>query len=93
MENALDAGRENNIAGSSRKSRSVEISGRALVTGGTSGIGYAFARQLAERGLDVVLVARDAVRLAETAARLKTQYGVDVEYIAVDLLEKEGFYR
>jgi NAD(P)-dependent dehydrogenase (short-subunit alcohol dehydrogenase family) len=48
---------------------------RALVTGGSRGIGKAVARQLALEGADVAIAARDRVRIDETVAELAAQSG------------------
>jgi len=61
----------------------------ALITGGTAGIGAEFARQLAARGDDLVLVARDAARLQEMSDRLSSTYRVQVETLVADLTDRE----
>ncbi len=63
---------------------------RAVVTGASAGIGRAIAEELARRGVALVLVARDAVRLEELAAGLTREHGVQVEVLAADLTSDEG---
>ncbi|CAA9462907.1 MAG: hypothetical protein AVDCRST_MAG02-2661 [uncultured Rubrobacteraceae bacterium] len=56
-----------------------------LITGASSGIGVEFARELAGRGSDVVLVARRLGRLEKLAAELAGAHGVRAEAIPLDL--------
>lgn len=57
----------------------------ALVTGASSGIGYQFAQQLAERGYNLVMVSNEAAALNEAAAHIGSQYKIDVDARYEDL--------
>ncbi|MCX2729797.1 SDR family oxidoreductase [Saccharopolyspora sp. NFXS83] len=61
-----------------------------LVTGASKGLGEAYARELASRGADLVLVARSADALERVARRIRAEHGVRVDVIAADLADREG---
>jgi short-subunit dehydrogenase len=62
----------------------------ALITGGTSGIGYELARLFAKDGFNLVIVARDQNELHITAEELQNVYGVKVVTIQKDLMLREA---
>ena len=60
---------------------------RALITGASAGLGVEFARQLAGRGFDLLLVARREEKLREVAEGLRDAFDVDVRVAAADLAD------
>ncbi|HEX8535117.1 MAG TPA: SDR family NAD(P)-dependent oxidoreductase [Allosphingosinicella sp.] len=62
----------------------------AIVTGGTSGIGWGFARALAAAGTDLLIVARDRGQLSAACRYIETDFGVSAYPCAADLSLREG---
>ncbi|WP_370936032.1 SDR family NAD(P)-dependent oxidoreductase [Amycolatopsis sp. cg13] len=61
----------------------------AVIAGGSEGVGASFAHQLAEAGINLVLIARKPEPLVETAAAVRA-HGVEVLTVQVDLLDPEA---
>jgi len=59
----------------------------ALVAGGSIGLGAAFSEEIASRGLNLVLIARQEDKLRSLAVKLKETYKIDVIYISADLAD------
>src|SRR6185436_7056808 len=59
----------------------------AVITGASSGLGVAFARKLAARGYDLLLVARREARLQSVAREIAEQYHVRTEVLPADLTD------
>ena len=61
----------------------------ALITGASSGIGQEFARQLAAKHYDLILVARRKDRLLELKKELSLHYSIHVKILSVNLSDRE----
>lgn len=62
----------------------------AVVTGASSGIGRAFAVELAACGLNLALIARNEVELARLAAELSARHGVETRVLPADLAQPDA---
>lgn len=62
----------------------------ALITGGSSGMGLEYARQLAARGYGIVLVSNDGENLRKAGEEIEDRFGVRVETFFADLGEKDS---
>jgi len=65
----------------------------ALITGASRGIGAAYARNLAEKGYRLLLVARDESRLTDLADTLRARHGIMVHFHTLDLSQPEASAR
>lgn len=61
---------------------------RVLITGGSEGIGFAFAKYYASYGCELYLVARNQMKLLDTKNELENEYHVHVHIISCDLSQK-----
>ena len=62
----------------------------AVIAGASQGLGAAYATQLASRGFNLVLIARNAERLRELATQLQSAYPVQVRVIVADLAQADA---
>ena len=72
----------------------LNIRGRkAVITGGSKGIGRAVADRLASEGVDVHLVARTSVTLEAAVSELENDYGINATFSTLDLSESANIGR
>jgi uncharacterized protein len=73
----------------SQESNAMADAPSVLITGASSGIGATYADRFARRGHDLVLVARDKVRLESLATNLRAETGVHIDVLQADLTKPD----
>jgi short-subunit dehydrogenase len=63
-----------------------------LITGASQGIGLELARVFAKNGYDLILVARDKLKLSEVAKELSKNYKIQVVTVSKDLSEQKSYF-
>ncbi|ASJ62081.1 SDR family oxidoreductase (plasmid) [Sinorhizobium meliloti] len=76
-----------NIGSMVEKSNPMSQVSAVLITGASTGIGATYAERFARRGHDLVLVARDVVRMEALASRLRQEAGVTIDILQADLTQ------
>ncbi len=76
-----------NIVSMTEKSNPMSQVSAVLITGASTGIGATYAERFARRGHDLVLVARDVVRMEALAGRLRQETGVAINILQADLTQ------
>ena len=61
----------------------------AVIAGASEGVGASLADQLAERGLDLVLIARNGPKLDELVAGVRERHGVEARPLVLDLTDQD----
>lgn len=64
----------------------------AVITGATDGLGKAYAKALAEQGMNIVLVSRSLSKLKDVAAEIERKYHVETRVVEADLTEGQVVY-
>ena len=62
----------------------------ALITGGSSGIGYEIAKNLAGRGYNILLISRNEKNLQDCCNKLSDEFNISADYISSDLANKDS---
>lgn len=76
-----------------RKDAIVKQKGRwALITGGTDGIGKAYANALAKKGLNIVLISRDIKKLNQCATDIEAKHKVETKVVVADFTQGPEIY-
>ncbi|XP_050730342.1 very-long-chain 3-oxoacyl-CoA reductase-like isoform X2 [Eriocheir sinensis] len=64
----------------------------AVITGSTDGIGKEYARQLAQKGMNIVLISRTLEKLKKVEEEIKKEFGVETHIIAADFSNGRPIY-
>lgn len=73
--------------------RHVDARPFAIITGASRGIGREYAKALAERGYDLLMVARDRLLLQQLASDLMASYGINADWEEIDLAQPGSAHR